>query len=200
MLDRTERIMKRTNLILLALNLFYLVLPVKANPLIVAQSKCQLNPDLQSKYSLLNNFNCIYFHYDSPENAIASNLLLELFNEECTNEISKNQPTIKINNTELKLAKEEDGELSLHWSNAEGLFFESDKLELDVASKIGRACSEISMVGYHGGIGGASRWYIRSTNFSQRHYRDSGLPGDYDKYWNWFEIPTNYNPSYDYVN
>ena len=135
----------------------------------------------------------------SNQNAIGSELSFNNLSQNCRNGINKNLPTIfEVRQKQPELNREHDGELSLSWSDIGGTFFDSNELELEAAFKIGIACPEISMVVYNGATGGVSRWYIRSTNFSQRHYRHSGLPGDYDKYWNWFEIPTNYNPEYNY--
>ena len=141
----------------------------------------------------------IALSYNSPQNVIASELSFQILSQNCRDTINQNLPTIfDVAEKKPEFNREHDGELSLNWNDIGGTFFDTDELELQAAIKIGLGCPEISMLMYNGATGGVSRWYIRSTNFTQRHSRYSGMPGDYDKYWNWLDIPTNYDPTYNY--
>lgn len=60
------------------------------------------------------------------------------------------------------------------------------------------ACPEVVIFTFSGATGSSERWLIKRDGFSQVHQKDSGLRGDYCKYWHYDSVPFNYDPNYDY--
>ena len=84
--------------------------------------------------------------------------------------------------------------MSVGWASLSGEFFKDAIGEAMAAQAIAKACSPVAIVP----TGGSERWYIRHDGFSVRHFRDSGMPGDHDKYWGWDTVPFDYDPAKDY--
>lgn len=100
--------------------------------------------------------------------------------------------------TFLGVSETHDGYLQIGWMHDQNMFYPSFDEESLAAQEIGGKCSEIWYLNFRGGTGGGLRWYMRSTGFKVRHFRGSGYPGDYDRYWHWDKIPSNYDPEKDY--
>lgn len=94
---------------------------------------------------------------------------------------------------------DDNSDVSIGWSRQTGNFYPTNTSgEMNAARAIGYACPKVAIVVFSGATGGTERWYIRRNKFTIRHSRDSGYPGDYDKYWGWDTIPFNYDPNKDY--
>ncbi len=88
-----------------------------------------------------------------------------------------------------------DGGLGLSWYRNSP----DDDVEVELAKDLSRNCEKLSIIEIDGGTGGQLRWYIKRDGFSVTHSRDSGLPGDFDRYWHQDEVPFDYDPARDYV-
>jgi hypothetical protein len=105
-------------------------------------------------------------------------------------------PSSAVDGPDLFL--DDHGDLSIGWSSRTNAFFASASMESTAARGIGTACPKVAIVVFSGPTGGTERWYIRRDGFSVRHSRDSGLPGDASKYWNWETVPFDYDPGRSY--
>lgn len=90
------------------------------------------------------------------------------------------------------------GDISIGWRRSTGEFFQDALGEIKAAKAIGSSCPKVANVTFVGPTGGTMRWYIRHNNFTVRHSRGSGYPGDDDTYWGGNDIPFNYDPSRKY--
>lgn len=89
--------------------------------------------------------------------------------------------------------------MSIGWSRLSGEFYPSGYSgEMNASRSIGASCPSVAVVVFSGATGGTERWYIRRNKFTITHRRDSGYPGDFDKYWGWDTIPFNYDPKINY--
>jgi hypothetical protein len=94
--------------------------------------------------------------------------------------------------------------LSEDWKGNHEISFSSDGVLADSSADtseirqaieaLGRSCPKVQSIVVDGPTGGSSRWFLRKTGFTQPHYRDSGLPSDYQRYMNWKNTPFDYNP------
>ncbi|TVQ23323.1 MAG: hypothetical protein EA367_02525 [Leptolyngbya sp. DLM2.Bin15] len=139
---------------------------------------------------------------EDPEGLDAVSLELSPSCQAAINANAPNRPNL-VNipgrpDLEFSIARTHDGYVSLYWSHIDGQFYDVIDGEIIAAQAIGEACPDVWMVIFHGGTGASLRWLMRGTGFAVRHGRDSGLPGDFDKYWNWDKMPTDYDPNRDY--
>ncbi|TVQ18062.1 MAG: hypothetical protein EA367_15805, partial [Leptolyngbya sp. DLM2.Bin15] len=122
----------------------------------------------------------------------------------CQAAIDANQPSLPglVNDPDrpdlrFEVRGHQEGWMGVTWSHITGQFYDSPEAETAAAQAIGRACPELWFVFYEGATGGTLRWYMRQTEFAFKHRRDSGLPGDFDRYWR-SGVPYDYDPHRDY--
>jgi hypothetical protein len=92
-----------------------------------------------------------------------------------------------------KVYRTEDGGLGLSFRRD----IVADDEERSAVQEMAAACPELSYAEFVGGLGAQWRWYIRRDSFRITHSRDSGLPGDYDRYWHQDKVPYDYDPAKD---
>jgi hypothetical protein len=126
-------------------------------------------------------------------------LASENLKAECRAAISAAAPDAAEDLIGPDISKDGEGNVELGWSSLSGDFFADPDGEKRAAQAIGKACPTVALVVFSGPTGGTERWYIRRDGFAVRHFRDSGMPGDEDKYWNWDAIPADYDPGKDYL-
>jgi len=102
----------------------------------------------------------------------------------------------------LSIDRDYKGNFSVHFSNAHAQFGsvygeKQDKNIIYISNRLAPHCPEVQMFAFNS-AGSWLAWTLRKTNFKQIHGRGSGLPGDYDKYWNWNKLPLDYNPYKNY--
>lgn len=123
---------------------------------------------------------------------------LQALSAECQAAIGANTPDAAEELSGPDLFKDAQGDLSVGWASLNGEFFKDADGEQAAAQAIAKACQPVAIVIYSGPTGGSERWFIRHDGFKVRHFRDSGLPGDHDKYWGWETVPFDYDPAKDY--
>jgi hypothetical protein len=104
----------------------------------------------------------------------------------------------------LSIGRDYKGNFSVHFYNAQAQFGsgyedgeKQDKNIIYISNRLAPHCPEVQMFAFNS-AGSWLAWTLRKTNFKQIHGRGSGLPGDYDKYWNWNKLPLDYNPYKNY--
>jgi hypothetical protein len=124
---------------------------------------------------------------------------LTTLDDACQRSITANAPDAADELSGPEAHRDCNGDLTISWSARSGEFFRGGEgSETLAAQAIAEACPSVAIVVYYGPTGGSAHWYIRRDKFAVRHSRDSGMPGDEDKYWNWDTLPVDYDPQKDY--
>ena len=139
----------------------------------------------------------------SPKDIIpkaTEEIQLTTLDNACHRSITANSPDAAGDLIGPEAHRDWNGDLAISWSGRSGEFFrDGEGGEALAAQAIAGACPSVAVVVYNSGpTGGRERWYIRRDEFAVRHSRDSGMPGDEDKYWHWDTLPFDYDPQKDY--
>ncbi len=118
---------------------------------------------------------------------------------ECKTAIEANAPNAAEEFDGPNVSKDARGDLSIGWASLSGAFFKEADGEAGAAQAIAKGCPAVAKVIFSGATGGTERWYIRHDGYAVRHFRDSGMPGDYDSYFGWETVPFDYDPNKDYL-
>lgn len=133
-----------------------------------------------------------------PESAPPTEVKVGALDAACRKAIAKHAPDKAKKSDGPEIYRDRNGHLTVAWSRQSGKFYAKGDGESQAAWAIAKDCADVVVVSYSGATGGAERWYIRRDDFKVRHSRDSGMPGDEDKYSGWDTVPFDYDPAKNY--